>query len=219
MGFLKKPTPLWITLLVVVSLSLIALYFAFPSYRYREFCNEAFSTHLTLDSKKVTVKDAQGGGSITTYSEFEEYVTELKKSSEDEFRGTPLFWNYTVRLENGTYHMHYSIKMNGSDIAGTYSVRLTLENTSKLFNFTVATNEQLPRTFVFHWNTEVPPANPINVSMGFHSGWSLTPSFDRLLYLFILFLPEYFVAITLAITLPIVFLAYRLVKHRKFRSS
>jgi len=213
MGFLKKPTPLWITLIVVVILALVGLYFVVPSYRYGEFRRGAFSTHLRFNSQEFLVEDSKGGYQSSIMSAYEEYVTESQQSE----HSAP-FWNNTIRLENGTYHIHYSIRMNGSDIAGTYSVMLTLQNSSKIFTFTVNTYEQLPKTFVLHWNTEVLPAKSIETSMTFHSGWSRTPSFDRLLYLFIFFLPEYFAAIILAVTLLIAFLAYRLIKRRRLRT-
>jgi len=214
MGFLKKPTPLWITLIVVVILILIGLYFAVPSYRHEQFRREAFSTHLVFDSYKVRIEDSRGGVEfeVVRPQDIGGNLTEYEQS------GEPPFWNLTIRLENGTYHVRYSIKMNGSEIAGTYCVRLKLENASKLFNFTVATNEQLPRTFISNWNTEMPPTSELTGSMNFHSGWSRTPSFDRLLYLFILFLPEYFGAIILAVTLLIAFLAYWLIKRRRLRT-
>jgi len=212
MGFLKKPTPLWITLIVVVILVLIGLYFVVPSYRHEQFRREAFSTHLVFNSNEIYIRNNLGSHGFDITSGYGEHVVESEHSDHHGF------WNLTLRLENGTYHVRYSIKMNGSDIAGAYGVRLTLENASKLFNFTVATNEQLPRTFVSNWNTEVPPASELTGTVNFHSGWSRTPSLDRLLYLFIFFLPEYSAAIILAVTLLIAFLVYRFIKRRRLRT-
>jgi len=213
MGFLKKPTPLWVTVGLVVILAIAGLYFLVPSYRIEKFRREAFSTHLVFDSHEVLIEDGRGGAAGDVVSgwppENPENITKF------EHLGEPPFWNFTVRFENGTYHVNYSIKMNGSNIAGTYSVKLTLQNVSKVFTFTVATDEQLPRTFDFQWDTGIAPTKELSWIVSFHKGWSRTPSFGLLLSYFITYLPEYFVAIILATTILVVLLIYRLVKRKR----
>jgi len=216
MDFLKKPTPLWVTIVIVVILAIAGLYLLVPSYRIEKFRREAFSTHLIFDSYEVLIEDGHGGAGFDVVKAQPPggNITEHKSL------GEPPFWNLTIRLENETYHTYYSIKMNGSNIAGTYSVKLTLQNASKVFTFTVATDEQLPRIFDFQWNTNIPPTSKFSGSMSFHKGWSRTPSFGLLLSYFITFLPEYFVAAILGTTMLVVLLTYRLVKgKRKLRDS
>lgn len=216
MDFLEKPTPLWVTIGIVVILTIAGLYLLVPSYRIEKFRREAFSTHLVFDSYEVLLEDGRGGAGfdVVKAQEFDGNVTEYVQS------GEPPFWNLTIRLENETYHMYYSIKMNGTNVAGTYSVKLTLQNASKVFTFTVATDEKLPRIFDFQWNTGIPPTNKLGGSMSFHKGWSRTPSFGLLLSYFITYLPEYFVAVILATTILVVLLTYRFVKReRKLRDS
>ena len=213
MDSLKKPTPLWVTIGIVVILAIAGLYLVVPSYRIEKFRREAFSTHLVFDSHEVLIEDGRGGALGTVASgwppENPENITKF------EHLGEPPFWNFTVRFKNGTYHVYYSIKMDGSNIAGTYSVILTLQNVSKVFTFTVATDEKLPRTFDFQWNTSLPPTTEITWSMSFHKGWFRTPSFGPLLYYFITFLPEYFAAVILVTTILVVLLTYRLVKRKR----
>jgi len=214
MGFLKKPTPLWVILLVVVSLSIMVLYFAFPHQRYREFHKEAFSTQLNYESREIYITDSTRGHTFSISAGYVGNITEW--NSYDPHEET--FWNASAMLRNETYHMNYSIQMNGTAIQGTYSVMLKLQNASKIFTFTVTDEEQLPKIFDVQWNTEQSPTDDLYVGIAHHSGWSRTPSFDRLLYLFILFLPEYFAVGISAITLLIVFLAYLLIRRRKSRN-
>lgn len=92
MGFLKKPTPLWITLLVIVILALVGLYFAVPSYRYEQFRREAFSTHLLSNSDEIFIRNNFGRHSFDIISGYGEPVAESEQSDPSGF------WNFTIRL-------------------------------------------------------------------------------------------------------------------------
>jgi hypothetical protein len=218
---LKRPTPLWLTIVIVSILAVTASLFLAPLVpgeimKLSKFKERLYSSWINTGTNWFFIQD----NAIVVNGSYHKFEPPQNAVGWGEQSTSPPIVFANVTLIEGIYYLNFSIRLDGPYLTGAYEIKCRFQTnemeTSQVFNLTITEYDKLPKVSNFDWRTEVSESNSYSYKIMLHKGWSRSAvSFNALLFYLATFYPEVAVAIFVLVGTLIGSVIYLFAKRRR----